>query len=157
MTDHIKGVGQRHDRVAHELPGAVPSDLSAAVDVEHGRPVHRALATLGPPAGGVDARVLKQQQRVRDLVGQPPRGEFPLQSPRLLVGQEAEVLDVHTSSVRRSEARLRRRPAARYAPPRRSTALTSRLRNVAGPSPSAAICWANSWVSGRFEFSIADS
>ena len=65
VGDHVDRVGQPQDRVADELARAVPGDLAAAVDVDDRGAVDRALPRLGALAGGVDRRVLEQQDGVR--------------------------------------------------------------------------------------------
>ena len=80
VRDHVDRVGQPDDRVADELPRAVPGDLPAAVHVHHRGAVHRPVPRLGALAGGVDAGVLQQQHRVALLAG-----HHRLVQPALLV------------------------------------------------------------------------
>jgi len=85
-SHHIDGVSQPHDRVADELPGPVPGDLAAAVDVDDGRAAaDRPVAALGALAGGLDGRVLEQQQRVGGVAGDDLGVHRPLQIPGLAV------------------------------------------------------------------------
>jgi hypothetical protein len=69
VGDHVDRVGQRHDRVPHELAGPVPGDPAAPVDVDHLSTVDRAVVAVGPLAGGVHARVLQQQDGAGRLAG----------------------------------------------------------------------------------------
>ncbi len=97
MRDHV---GDPHDGVADELPGAVVGDAPAAVgghDLEATRTVEvlaeRQLLRPGAPAAGVDGGVLEQQQRVGQLSGLATRGDVQLDGERLAVGDRAEVAD----------------------------------------------------------------
>ncbi len=54
-------VGEPHDRVADELPGAVEGDLAAAVDLDHRGAVDGSLVGFGALACRVDGGVLEQQ------------------------------------------------------------------------------------------------
>ena len=82
VRDDVDRVGQRDDRVADQLAGAVPGDLPAAVDVDHRGAVDRPLVRLGALAGGVDRRVLQQQQGVRPLAGAPAARAARAAAPR---------------------------------------------------------------------------
>ena len=64
VGDDVDRVGQPHDRVADQLPRAVPGDHPTAVHVDDRGAVGRPVPRLGPPAGRVDARVLQQQHGV---------------------------------------------------------------------------------------------
>src|SRR6185369_15132135 len=64
VGDHVDRVGQAQDRVADQLPGAVPGDHAAAVDVDDLGAVGGPVPRLGPLSGGVDARMLQQQHGV---------------------------------------------------------------------------------------------
>ena len=72
--------------------------MPAAVDVDHGRAVGRALVRLGALARGVDRLVLEQHQRVGALARDDAGVDLPLQRPPLVVrhevGGEARVQDV---------------------------------------------------------------
>ena len=67
VRDEVDRERQRDDRVRDELAGTVPGDPPATVDVDDGRSVERALPVLGAPTGGVDRRVLQQQDGVGDV------------------------------------------------------------------------------------------
>ena len=88
VIDHVDRLAEPDNRVPDELPGAVPGDLAAAVDVDHrgSRVAGRPVELLGPLAGRVDGRVLEQQAGVRDVAAHPPLVQVPLQVPGLLVG-----------------------------------------------------------------------
>ena len=66
VVDDHDVVGQRDDRVADQLAGAVEGDRAAAVDVDDRRAgrVGGTVVRLGALAGGEDRRVLEQQRRV---------------------------------------------------------------------------------------------
>lgn len=64
MAHHIKGEGQVHDRISHELTRAVPGDAAAAIHVNHGCAIKGSIEWLGPSACGVDGRVLEQEKGV---------------------------------------------------------------------------------------------
>ncbi len=78
---HIERLGQPDDRIADQLAGAVPGDLAAAVGVDDGGAVDRALLGQRAAARGVDRRVLEQQQRVGSA-RHPRVGQLALQLPR---------------------------------------------------------------------------
>src|SRR6185312_16727670 len=46
-------VAQAHDRVADQLPRAVPGELAAAIDIDHGGSVDREVFRLGTASGRV--------------------------------------------------------------------------------------------------------
>src|SRR4051794_19753445 len=83
VGDDVDGVAELDDRVSHELTRAMPGDLAAPVDVDHGcaRVGERTVEWAGALARGVDRLVLKQQYGVGHLVGHPPRVRTPLQLP----------------------------------------------------------------------------
>ena len=87
VLDHVDRLGQTHDRVAGELPGAVPGDLAAAVDVDDrcavGGPFRRRRAF----AGGEDARVLAEDERVRGGAVDDVPVDATLEFPAVEVGQ----------------------------------------------------------------------
>ena len=115
VGDHVDRLGELHDRVANELPGAVPGDLAAAVHVDHRdarvgqRPVHGA----GPLARGVHRLVLKQQAGIADRVAHPLLVHLPLKLPGRQVGDRAvaepgvreDEFAVHTASLLAAAAR----------------------------------------------------
>ena len=68
VADHVERLGQLDDRVADELAGTVPGDLAAAVDIDDRCAVDRPLEVERALAGGVDRRVLEQQNGVGRLV-----------------------------------------------------------------------------------------
>ncbi len=122
VGDDVDGVGQPDQRVAGDLPRAVPGDLAAAVDVDDRGAVLRALPRVGALAGRVDRRVLEQQGDVlgaRDDLGV----HRLLQAPRVVVRHEPEPTDLHRVRVRRGGSprpRWRRRGRPRpCAAPRR--------------------------------------
>ncbi|EYT59360.1 hypothetical protein D514_0111080 [Microbacterium sp. UCD-TDU] len=65
MGDDIDGLDEADDRISHELPGAVPGDLAAAVHVDHGSPVLWALLRFRPLSRGVHRLMLEEDQCVR--------------------------------------------------------------------------------------------
>ena len=65
-----------HDRIGHQLAGAVVGHPPAAVGVTHVDPLravpvlaHRQVARLGAPALRVHGRVLENEEQVRNLAG----------------------------------------------------------------------------------------
>ena len=74
VVDDLDVVGQRDDRVADELAGAVEGDLAAAVDVDDvgAARVERSLVRVGALAGGEDRRVLEEQHGGLLLAGDDP-------------------------------------------------------------------------------------
>jgi hypothetical protein len=64
ITDNINRIWQPHYWIANQLAGAVPSDFSAAVNVNNGSAIGWALGVFGSLAGGVGALVLKQNTGV---------------------------------------------------------------------------------------------
>src|SRR5580700_547990 len=117
VIDHVDRLAEPDDRVPDELPGAVPGDLAAAVDVDHrgSRVAGRPVELLGPLARRVDGRVLEQQAGVRDVAAHPPLVQVPLQIPGLLVGDRVRTeagpgeyqLALHATSLR-ARSRLSR-------------------------------------------------
>ena len=107
VVDDEHVVGQRHDRVADQLAGAVEGDLAAAVDLDHRGAVGGALVRLGALAGGVDGGVLEQQHRVgpaRDDLGVDRALAVPgLQVVGRAVGELLEDQFVHPSRLSRAE------------------------------------------------------
>ena len=88
----------RHDRIGHELAGAVVGHAAAAVGVAHldalgPVPVlaHGQVAGLGAPPLRVDGRVLEHEQQVRDLAGLAPLAERLLERHALPVRDRAEL------------------------------------------------------------------
>ena len=69
VVDDADRLGQPDDRVADQLARAVPGDLAAAVDVDDGRAVQRALVRLGPLAGGVDLACSSSSTQARGCPG----------------------------------------------------------------------------------------
>ena len=65
MGDDIDGLDEADDRISHELPGAVPGDLAAAIDVDHGSPVLWALLRFRPLSRGVHRLMLEEDQCIR--------------------------------------------------------------------------------------------
>ena len=82
-------------RVADELPRSVIGHVTAPVDMDqvgaHRRRLDQHVAHVAVHPDGVDVRMLEEEQVV--VVG--PRGDGPLQGPRLLVGQSAQPTDPH--------------------------------------------------------------
>ena len=64
VADDVDRLGEPEDRVAHELAGAVPRDLPAAVDVDDRGSVGRPLLGSGALPGGVDGGVLQKDDGV---------------------------------------------------------------------------------------------
>lgn len=85
VRDDVHRAGQLLDRIADQLPGAVPGDLAAAVHVDDGGAVQWAFAVGRAPSGRVDGRVLQQQTGVRDGVLESGRVHLALLLPGLLV------------------------------------------------------------------------
>src|SRR5919106_1023141 len=83
------------DRIAHDLPRAVPGDLAAAIDVDHGGSgVQKgAFVRLGALARGEHGLMLEQQDRVVDLPSNPCCVHPPLLGSRDLVGNWSLVTD----------------------------------------------------------------
>ena len=69
VADDVDRVRQAQDGIPDELAGPVPGDLAAAVDVDDGSAVGRALGVLGAFAGRVHGRVLQEDDGVRRLPG----------------------------------------------------------------------------------------
>ncbi len=81
VGDDIHRLGQAHDRVADELPRAVPGDLAAAVDVDDGGAVGGALVPRRARTGRVDGLVLEQDERVGADAGDDVGVDAPLEMP----------------------------------------------------------------------------
>ena len=83
VVDDLDVVGQRDDRVADQLAGAVEGDLAAAVDVDDrgATGVERPLVRLGALAAGEDRRVLEQQHGVVGVAGDHRRVDLALEVP----------------------------------------------------------------------------
>ena len=94
---HIQRFGQPDDRIADQLPRAVPGDLAAAVGVDDRRcrPTGP-FAAAGAAARGVDRRVLEQQQRV-GAAGDAGVGQLALQLPGAAVVDGAQLPHVDRS------------------------------------------------------------
>ena len=93
-------VVQLHDRVGHELPGAVVGHLTAALDADDLDAAARELgrrgedvARVGLPPEGQDGRMLDEQEPVADLASRPRVRELPLERPDRPVVRASEPHD----------------------------------------------------------------
>ena len=111
VCHNIDGVGESDDGIAHQLPGSVPRNLAAAIDVDDLGAVCWALVRLGTFAGRVNAGVFEEKQGV----GHPPGDNIlvnaSLKLPRVAIvhrgGVESKDLHVqHVSSLRPSPTHL---------------------------------------------------
>jgi hypothetical protein len=64
VSDHIDWVWKFHDWVANQLTWTVPSNLSAAVNVNNFCAVVGSFGILGALAGGVNTLMLKQNASI---------------------------------------------------------------------------------------------
>ena len=64
MSSRSRRIEKPHDRITDELPGTVPRDLPAAIDVDHRCPVGGTLVRLRPLASRIDRVVFEQDERV---------------------------------------------------------------------------------------------
>jgi hypothetical protein len=64
VSDHIDWVWKFHDWVANQLTWTVPSNLSAAVNVNNFCAVVWSFGILGALAGGVNTLMLKQNASI---------------------------------------------------------------------------------------------
>jgi hypothetical protein len=103
--DDVDRIRQPGDGVAHDLPGAVPGDLAAAVDVDHrGSGIQQgAFVRLGALARGEHGLMLEQQDRVVDLSSNACCVHPPLLGPPDLVGNGSLVTD-HPKSAHAAKA-----------------------------------------------------
>ena len=85
---------QADDRVGDKLAGAVEGDVAAAVYLQQGRAERlggdEETVAVHTAAGGVDRRVLQQEQRVLDLARGAADRQLALQRPGLLVADPAQ-------------------------------------------------------------------
>lgn len=97
-TDDIDGFGQSHNGIPDELPGTMPGNLSAAVNVDDGRAVCWALVETGSFARGVDRFMLQQEKGVVTLARDDLPVDFALDFPCFAIGNllfpHGKVLDV---------------------------------------------------------------
>ena len=104
MRDDVDGVGQSHDRVADELPRAVPGDLAAAIDINDRGAVKGALKWFGAAAGGVDRLVLEEEDGVGEFARNDLRVDRALELPAgevlNCVAAEADLAHLDTESCR---------------------------------------------------------
>src|SRR5215204_4642109 len=103
--DDVDRIRQPDDRVAHDLPGPVPGDLAAAVDVDdRGSGVEQgAFVRLGALPGGENGLMLEQEDRVVDLSSNACCVHPPLLGPPDLVGNRSLVTD-HPKSAHAAKA-----------------------------------------------------
>ena len=78
-------VGQLDDRVAHKLPGAMPSDLAAAVHGDNGSSIDGQVLRFGAFASRVDGGMFKQEDFWSVRSGSHFIVDPALQVPSLLV------------------------------------------------------------------------
>ena len=99
VFDDVQRLSEPDDRIAHQLPRAVPGDFAAAVHVDDGRAVGGPLVGLRAFPGGVHRRVLQQQQGVV-ATGDPSICELALQLPGGEIVEAAESSDVDCGAAR---------------------------------------------------------
>ena len=137
MCDDVDRLGQAHDRVADELARAVPRDLSAAIHVDDGRAVGRALV----PRGARYRRCTPARARGAGgcRAGRPPRPRHgfgaaaPIRRGRgRSPAREADGLDVEHRAPRSSRLSVLR-PTLRHRQRRLRTWGDAQTRGSAGP------------------------
>lgn len=108
MCDNIDGVGESDDGIAHQLPGSVPGDFAATIDVNDLGAVCRALVRLGALAGRVNAGVFEEKQGIWRAPGDNILVHASLKIPRVTVVHRiaVESKDLHVQH----ENSLRLRP-----------------------------------------------
>ena len=95
MFNHIDRIRKSHDGVGHELPGAVPGDFAAAVDVDHRGAVEWSIERIGASTGRVHRAVFEKQNGVGASTFHNMIVNLALQFPAALVvngvGREGDV------------------------------------------------------------------
>ena len=128
----VDRVGERDDRVPHELAGPVPGDPSAPVDIHDGGAVHRSIRGLGPLTRRVGRRMLQQQHGVASGPVGALLGEGALEIPGGGVLDHAEPADLRWVRVAAEGLTVEGHALQRRPPPRRATG--GRARSACGGS-----------------------
>jgi hypothetical protein len=92
MGNNIDRARQSHNRITHNLSGAMPSYFATAINVNNWCSVNGTLMYFGPLTGGVYRCVLKQKHGVRASPGNNVSVNGSLNIPaRLVIDAGAEV------------------------------------------------------------------
>src|SRR3990172_2676604 len=91
VLPRIKAIGELHDRIADELAGSMVCRLAASFDLDHRDGGIEDVVNRPSTAQRDHVGMLKEEKRVRNLVGGPPLHEIALQVPGLAVLHEPQV------------------------------------------------------------------